>query len=744
MRRAFPLVAIAVASAFVIAFRLGEDGPAQLAFDVYFYFYPHILHALRSLAAGGSGLFWNPFQNCGQPFFANVETGLLHPLNFLFLVLAPQTALRGVLFGNLVIGGLGSYGLGRELGVSRAAALGGALAFVLGSSTYHVTLWMPTVQAPYVLLPVAMWCCERLVKIPDLHRSLLLGLVLGVALLPGHPQFVLFICQMLALRLMWSLFDGSERGRLPRAIGGISLAFVVMLLLGAVQYLPALELVAESVRSGSLRPEEIAPAGNLSLAEIARGIRMHGAVTPFGIVPGIIAATAVASASHRRAALFYLAAGVLFLALSLGDTTPIGRLYYQTLPGQMFRVPLRFMFVTGFCVSVLASLAIDVLARGSWSAFAVAVAALVGLHVWIGWFAPIDWWLAGSVLAGGLLAVVRPAARPIARLAIVATLALAPVLAPHLPSMRFAADDTPLRAHADVFDRLRERMTPQDRVHLARPHGDPGFQDKTATLFALRAITDYELQVTRRYAEYLAMLLQGQLLETVNQVYFPGPWNPQVMRWALVQLAAARYIVIPEKPDTNLGPLGSLRLSRVSGDDSLGVYENPGALPRAYYVPQIAVVPDAAARLLRLAAGSEDRRRLALVDAAPPSGFLGVQGNQATGELRFTVDEPERVVLEGLAPERGFVFLADQYFPGWSATVNGQPVPITIGNHAFRLVEVPKGPVTVEFGYSPRRVWMGALVSGVSLIVVIGMLVSTSRRRQNRWSRGRSGTSGAP
>ena len=90
---------------------------------------------------------------------------------------------------------------------------------------------------------------------------------------------------------------------------------------------------------------------------------------------------------------------------------------------------------------------------------------------------------------------------------------------------------------------------------------------------------------------------------------------------------------------------------------------------------------------------------------------------------RQVVDEPERVVLETTAPERGFLFLADVYFPGWSATVNGQPVPILAANHAFRLVEVPAGPVTLEFRYRSRWVWIGAVVSGATLLVVVGVLI---------------------
>jgi uncharacterized membrane protein YfhO len=110
------------------------------------------------------------------------------------------------------------------------------------------------------------------------------------------------------------------------------------------------------------------------------------------------------------------------------------------------------------------------------------------------------------------------------------------------------------------------------------------------------------------------------------------------------------------------------------------------------------------------------------------SGFTGIPGNDAVAPARFLVDDAEHVVVETDAPERGFLFLADQYFPAWSATVNGQPAPILIGNHAFRLVEVPRGLVKVEFRYRADLFWIGALVSGVTMLVAIVVLRYGRRR----------------
>jgi hypothetical protein len=105
------LLATAGAAFYVVALRLGEHGGGVPAFDVYGYFYPNVLYALRSFATG-RGLLWNPDQNCGQPFFAISSVGLLYPPNVLFLLLPPSVALRFLLFANLVIGGLGAVGPG--------------------------------------------------------------------------------------------------------------------------------------------------------------------------------------------------------------------------------------------------------------------------------------------------------------------------------------------------------------------------------------------------------------------------------------------------------------------------------------------------------------------------------------------------------------------------------------------------------------------------------------------------------
>ena len=145
MRFVLLLVGVGAAAFYVVAFGLGEGQRSRLAFDVYGYYYPHMLYALDRLAAGGQGLLWNPFQNCGQPFFGIGSTATLYPPHWLFLWLDPDLALRAVIVFHLVVAAAGMFALCRELGTSTAAAAAAAIAFELGNATLNVTAWMPIV-----------------------------------------------------------------------------------------------------------------------------------------------------------------------------------------------------------------------------------------------------------------------------------------------------------------------------------------------------------------------------------------------------------------------------------------------------------------------------------------------------------------------------------------------------------------------------------------------------------------------
>jgi uncharacterized membrane protein YfhO len=70
----------------------------------------------------------------------------------------------------------------------------------------------------------------------------------------------------------------------------------------------------------------------------------------------------------------------------------------------------------------------------------------------------------------------------------------------------------------------------------------------------------------------------------------------------------------------------------------------------------------------------------------------------------------------------GWLVLTDTYYPGWQASVDGQPADIAQVNVMFRAVALPAGQHRVVFEFKPRSVQMGAWISGLALTGVIAAL----------------------
>jgi len=760
--------ALIASAAYFVHFRLGVHGLAQRvgrqeaatplseadrragtlvdrrrpAHDVYAYFYPNMLYARDSVRDGGRGLFWNPFQNCGQPFFA--PSGLLYPPHLLFLVLGGDRALRVSLFLDLVVAGAFAYGLCRELGAGTLAALCGALAFQLGNATVALTAWAPFMIAPYVWIPAAMLFCERTIRAPSPRQGIALAVVLAVALLPGWPQTVFFAYQLVGLRVLWELV--TRRRGLPVAgvlTAGLGLALAPFL--AAVQLVPALEVAAASVRNAPLRLQEIAPMGFIDWQRVRFAVALRDSgQQPFVLAPCLVAGAALLRASTRRRALFYLLAGVLYFLLALGPNTPVFQAYTKLPLGSLFRDPGRFMWLVSFCLAVLTGLGVDALLSRDrsegWGRHTGLVALLAGLAGFCllagnGLWA-LEWTVAGLALAAGLAASVRSGLRRAAGALLLVALLLNLVAAPSKTWEYLLPIDAPLFAHERVFTSLRARMSPQDRVYLS--YEDPrsllfGLMQKSASLFRVPSLHDYEPQMTRPYAEYFVRMRTGRPMASLNDVYYPlGGWTPPTFNRSLFDLTAARYLLVAATIDNTAAVMHPPLRRLEDGDDDIRVYENPQALPRAAYVPRVDVVPDSRILLDRLASGRDDPRDVALVEAPLPSGFAGGAGDRGPAAVDFITNDPERVVLRVHAPARGFLFLADQYFPGWRATVDGTPVPIVRANYAFRLVEVPGGESTVAFRYAPASVRLGAAISAVTSLSVVGFLVWPARLRRTR------------
>ncbi len=86
---------------------------------------------------------------------------------------------------------------------------------------------------------------------------------------------------------------------------------------------------------------------------------------------------------------------------------------------------------------------------------------------------------------------------------------------------------------------------------------------------------------------------------------------------------------------------------------------------------------------------------------------------------------PNRMLYQSNHSDRGFAVFSEMHYPsGWTASIDGELVPIKKVNYALRGIEVPKGLHKIVFEYKPEVVYKGssiALSSYVIFILLIGL-----------------------
>ena len=712
------------AAAYIVLVELHR--PSKPATDVYAYYLPNMVYAAQSAAQGGKGLLWNPYQSGGAPFFANPETALLYPPHWLFLVLDANTALHAVLIINIVLGALGMLLLGREIGLGWPAALGGALAFELGDPMVQFAGWSPTTNAPWAFVPWALFFCERLLRAPSRRAVVGLAAVLALELLPGYPIIAVLTYQVLALRLAWELATGRSAGRW-RAAAAVAAGMGLAPVLIAVQLIPAIELARASIRTLA-SPGDLLRHHAFAPAQLVDAVKTRMPPVPFLVAPLVLGILALTARANRRLAIFYTLTGILFAVLGLGDVTPLLRLYVQLPPGEaVLRAAFRLFWISGLSLAVLTALGLAALTepraarRPRWLPFVVAAVLCAGLYR----LTPGGLrWAEIAALAAILAAVLAASAGvELGRVAVWVALA-ALVLDLVAVPLRWWGSLLPSAAvlwkHEQTFAELRPPMTSQDRAFFMPSAGfQVGFVMRTATVLRVPNLSDYDSLNGERYADYFTMMRTGAPLSTIMDAYLPFPWTTPGLRRRLLDLAAVRYLVASPPVDVR----GVLDVSEVPvSAPELRVYRSDSALPRARYVPRIDVVSDPAALLHRLAYGDDDLAAVALVEEPLPSGLTGAERPARAGSAHFVQDDPEHLVIDVDAPAAGFLVIADQYYPGWQATVNGTPAALHRANYLFRLIEVPAGASRVELRFRPTSVAVGAAISAMAIGVAALLL----------------------
>lgn len=148
---------------------------------------------------------------------------------------------------------------------------------------------------------------------------------------------------------------------------------------------------------------------------------------------------------------------------------------------------------------------------------------------------------------------------------------------------------------------------------------------------------------------------------------------------------------------------------------------NPEALPLAYVARSVTQVAD---------------ERAALADVDPSATTLVDEPLSVQGDPSATVTVTGRgmdwLTLRYASSSTNLIRVAVPFFPGWQATMDDAPLRVVQVDGTFIGIVVPPGSGQLRLGYAPRFFWIGAAISGLTLLAT-----AAAARRRTRAATGR-------
>ncbi len=101
----------------------------------------------------------------------------------------------------------------------------------------------------------------------------------------------------------------------------------------------------------------------------------------------------------------------------------------------------------------------------------------------------------------------------------------------------------------------------------------------------------------------------------------------------------------------------------------------------------------------------------------------------SSASIQIVDENPVKITLSVNAETDGWLVLADTWYPGWRAMMDGQiELPIERANFLFRAVKMPKGEHVVDFEYRPGWITPAILMSLLGCATLIILLLVDGKR----------------
>lgn len=170
--------------------------------------------------------------------------------------------------------------------------------------------------------------------------------------------------------------------------------------------------------------------------------------------------------------------------------------------------------------------------------------------------------------------------------------------------------------------------------------------------------------------------------------------------------------------------------------------QNPYAYGNGWFVDELCYVDDADAEIGAL--HSVQPRSTAVVDKRFEAVLGGDLVPDSTAGVRLTAYEANALSYEVESTHGGVVVFSEIYYPGWQATVDGEPVEIARADYILRAIRVAPGRHRVDFRFDPKSLHVTEAIAYTALwLMLLGGLFLLFRAWRKTRAAGSAASSAA-
>ncbi len=726
-----------------------QGNPYHLMLDIYAFFSQSYHNVAADLRRGVWPL-WNPCQLAGMPVLANYQSSAFYPPRALLIFFDLQTAMTLFVLLKLWLCGINAFLCGRGLGLPRRAGVFLALAWMLSGYCLIWANWPLTDAAawfPILFLGVEWILCGRY------RRGFITGVVgASLMLLAGHPETAFTFSSALGIYfLVRMVFLALRGGNLWKPVLACGALWVVALLVCAVQLVPFLEYMLNSATFFERHHKE--NMGGYPFRDLGSFFAPRFLGTSYENNYWGCLDSNLDTMLHPGAAVLLLVSWLLFrrrggTPASPAAADPWGVRLFALLTASVVAFMLAFELSTLMFIHRLPLLGAVIHSYyAAFPLFAFPLAAAFGLARWT---------------------EQRRTLRDMAALlpmVILAVLCVGGIYQFNAPLLRRLGTDAYILRDALITGGFGLAAVAILAVQCFRPAPRLTAALLTLCVSGNLLYAQWGMNPTSRHddffpktdlTEYLQSLghpcrigvTEGGVPGGILNMYgiedwlgydgiYPGRvWGLQHALgrgfWKRFEPAASiQYYLNDDRYPPIVDPDALPRMTFVKKLDQLSVYRNTHSLARARLVGRSEIIEDPARTFKRLREDGFDPAREVVLETAPNTGTPApIEGDPGTA--RVTRYETSEVAVETNAVADAMLVLADAYFPGWKAFLDGRPVDIVPAYYAFRAVAVPKGLHTVEFRYEPASFRLGMTISCIALLAGILWAVAVLLKKLRR------------